>query len=813
MTRFLSTLRQVAISFCRNDRNPMNSNFKSLPPPPPQVVKITSFVVTLVFFSLPLFAIEENFSQPLYTLPEVLVSGAPNASITVEDFYDKQQELSQRAGAVEVINSDSYKTGRSSTVKDALDFAPGVYVQPRFGQEESRLSIRGSGLDRGICGGEGIQILQDGMPINQADGSFQMQTIEPLATRYMEVYRGANSLQYGSTTLGGAINFVSFTGYNASPFTARFEYGSFNTFRGQISSGFSLGNYDYYTSLTSGSTDGYRNHSNQSNVRVFSNIGDKLSQNLETRFYVTYVDTLSQLPGPLTKSAMESDPTQAYPINSLNNWQKNYTFLRLGNKTTWDANENCIELQTFWDNMNLDDAMSVLNANLINDLGSSLQWKNKTALADHANNFTVGFNPTYGFTRDLQYTNNVGKPGGESANNEQYALNLNLFAQDQLHLTDKLSAVAGSAITYARRQNVDAWSSFSSSTSVPEMNMMMENMAGMRGMSGMKHRKHRNMDDMPGMKGMTMSSKSTSSMPMMSCCSSVSTNAYDNSGTESYWGWSPQVGMLYDITKTSQAFANVSRSFAPPSFSELVNQNYVGIMPLKAQTATTLETGTRGSEGRYRWDLAYYYSWVENEFFPYSVMTQTGPSTSTVNAGKTIHQGVEMGFDVVLREGIFKQPQLLSSTRKISTKDFSENGCDRIYFKQVGLFNDFHFSNDPNYGNNPLPGIPMLYYRAELLYEHPCGFYAGPNVEWVPLGYNVDAAATLYTDPYAILGFKIGYRPKHGFSVYLQVMNICNTTYATTTGIIGNAQTPGANLAQFFPGDGTAVYGGVEFMW
>jgi len=68
-------------------------------------------------------------------------------------------------------------------------------VQPRFGQEESRISIRGSGIQRAICGGEGIQILQDGMPINRSDGSFNMQTIEPLATRYIEVYRGANSLQ------------------------------------------------------------------------------------------------------------------------------------------------------------------------------------------------------------------------------------------------------------------------------------------------------------------------------------------------------------------------------------------------------------------------------------------------------------------------------------------------------------------------------------------------------------------------------------------------------------------------------------------
>src|SRR5690606_12447386 len=122
------------------------------------------------------------------------------------------------------------------TLKDALDFAPGVFVQPRFGAEEARLSIRGSGIQRTFHG-RGIKLLQDGVPLNLADGGFDFQAVEPLSSRYVEVYRGANALEYGSTTLGGAINFVSYTGHDASPFTARFELGSFESIRGQISSG------------------------------------------------------------------------------------------------------------------------------------------------------------------------------------------------------------------------------------------------------------------------------------------------------------------------------------------------------------------------------------------------------------------------------------------------------------------------------------------------------------------------------------------------------------------------------------------------
>jgi len=65
--------------------------------------------------------------------------------------------------------------------------------------------------------------MQDGVPLNLADGSFDFQVIEPMATRYIEVYRGANALQFGAATLGGAINYVSPTGYDAPPLQIRGE--------------------------------------------------------------------------------------------------------------------------------------------------------------------------------------------------------------------------------------------------------------------------------------------------------------------------------------------------------------------------------------------------------------------------------------------------------------------------------------------------------------------------------------------------------------------------------------------------------------
>src|SRR6187549_3833994 len=96
-------------------------------------------------------------------------------------------ELSQAPGATGIAGSGQYLRGRATTIKDALDFAPGVYIQPRFGAEESRISIRGSGLQRTFHG-RGLKLMQDDVPLNLADGAFDFQAIEPLSARYIELY-------------------------------------------------------------------------------------------------------------------------------------------------------------------------------------------------------------------------------------------------------------------------------------------------------------------------------------------------------------------------------------------------------------------------------------------------------------------------------------------------------------------------------------------------------------------------------------------------------------------------------------------------
>ena len=106
----------------------------------------------------------------------------------------------------------------------------------------------------------------------------------------------------------------------------------------------------------------------------------------------------------------------------------------------------------------------------------------------------------------------------------------------------------------------------------------------------------------------------------------------------------------------------------------------------------------------------------------------------------------------------------------------------------------------------------MQAYKAEVHYEHPSGFYGGPNVERNIVRYRVDEANTLFADPYALLGLRAGYRTPRGFVVYFEAKNLLDKRYAAYVEPIADARV-GDDNASFNPGLGRAFYGGVSWAW
>ncbi|MES2356497.1 MAG: TonB-dependent receptor [Pseudomonadota bacterium] len=635
-------------------------------------------------------------------------------TLTQPSINTAKQRLNDIPGGANVIDAERYREGRTSTLSDLLNLSPGVYIQPRFGAEESRLSIRGSGLQRTFHL-RGIQLLQDGVPLNQADGGGDFQAVEPMAARYVEVFRGANALQYGATTLGGAINFVSPTGFSASPIEARIEAGSFGYYHGQGSIAGNRDTIDYYASLSDFQQDGFREHAKQNNQRFFGNVGWRFADKAETRFYLGVVESESEVPGNLTKSQLVANPRQANPDNIIGNTRYDSRLWRIANKTTFALSEGRLELSGFYIRSNLfHPTFEVLDIDS-KDYGIEARYVSEAPLSARKNILTIGFAPARGTVMFNRFVNVSGSKGARTDESEGTASNINLYAENQHYVLPHVAVVVGTQWSEANRKLNDLFLS----------------------------------------------------------------DGMDNSFDKTYRSFSPKLGMRYEITPAAQLFANLSKSFEPPSFGELFAGP--GISQVSEQTARTIEIGSRGEMNNVRWDVALYHAKVKDELL--ILNTFTGTPLDTVNAPRTIHQGIEIGLEIPLGSA--------------------------WELRQTYLLNDFYFDNDAMYGHNRLPGIPRHVYQGELNWRGSNGFYAGPNIHWSPTHYAVDMANSLFADKYTVWGFKFGQRIAKSFSWFVEGKNLSNRNYAATTDVITNAG--GVDSAQFLPGDGRAVFAGLEW--
>lgn len=651
---------------------------------------------------------------------EIDVIEKKEPALTVPSVAKAEKELAEVPGGTSVIDAETYERGRVSTLKDALEFAPGVLVQPRFGSDEARLSIRGSGIQRTFHG-RGLKLLQDGVPLNLADGSFDFQAVEPLAARYIEVFRGANALELGSSTLGGAINYVSRNGYDSPPLQARAESGSFGYLRGQVSSGFAQGTMDGFATLTHSSQDGFRRHAEQSNQRFLGNLGYRASEDLETRFYLAAFRSDSELPGNLTKAQLEADSRQAAPGNLALDQKRDFDLLRVSNRTTLlQGNESRIDFGGFWAYKHLDHPIFQVIDQKSNDFGADVRYETEASLLGRSNHLVLGVTPVLGFVDDNRFVNVAGERGARTAQGSTTSTNVDFYAEDRLQVQPRLSLSMGLQASYARRDFEDDFLA-----------------------NG------------------------------------------DQTDEQDFDGISPKLGVLFQATPAVSLFANVSHSFEPPTFGELVNVGGDGLLDLDAQTADTLEVGSRGTAGILAWDVALYRARVSDELL--GLNDAVGNPLGTINAERTLHSGAEVGLQA----------------------RFNLSG-GAVAFRQVYNWSRFVFDGDPVFGDNTLAGVPEHFLRTEILFERG-SFYGGPNVESSLDKYPVDHANTLFADPYTIFGLKLGYRAESGLGGFVEGRNLTDETYAATTGVIPDAR--GRDSAQFLPGDGASVYAGLEYRW
>ena len=518
-------------------------------------------------------------------------------SVTVigsrSDAAESRKRVLAIPGGVAVIGPTQIRFTRQANLKDVLQFTPGVYIQPRFGAaDESQISIRGSGL-RNNFHARGVNLLVNGMPYRNADGFTDFESIELLNAESIEVYKGANALRFGGSTMGGAVNIATSTGYSASPFAFFAQSGASGFTKLQASSGAVAGPFDYYASAGHTGLKGYRSWSDNSRNRVNLHAGYKISSTLDARAFYFFAHVQEHLPGSVDRATLYGAPTSAFAENLNSHWGREYDLHHVGLQVrTQLSPSQRIEISPYMQYRDIDHPIFEVINQLSHDWGTEVRYENSASIAGHANRLTIGFQPAYETMHNRQFENEKGEHGSLTRDEQDRATNLAGYLENTFSLSPRLSATAGGRVDRATREVEDFF-----------------------------------------------------------------LGNGNQSAVKTFAAVTPRVGLLYSHPSGAKVFANASRTTEPPLFLELTSFGTTGgFIDLKPQDAWQYEVGARSNRFGMNWDISLYDIEIRNEILNLNVQPFAGaPFTVPTyrNSPKTRHSGIEAGTSFQLPGGVF----------------------------------------------------------------------------------------------------------------------------------------------------------------
>lgn len=714
-------------------------------------------------------------AQPgeIIELAPIEVTGEEADEQLADGLRDKIRESS---GAADVVGNAEFEAIPNPTFSQAMQGVPGVVVQEFFGSnDQPRFQIRGSGQQQNPTE-RGLLILQNGMPINRADGSYVAGFGAPGMAEAIEVWRGPAAQRLGAYVLGGAINFISPTA-RTRPGT-QLSFGGGNdgrigaagntAFQGDRASAFLQFEYE--------ESDGFRVINNDSRrTAVLGNVEFEHGAGSATQLFLSYTDLEFGVPGPLTKTELDEDPESVHagpeivggvPINPGPNVprdlpQREADQLLAGFRTTLDMGDHYLDFG--------------ISASDTDDSFRFPISAGERVTDGYDGNLSVryAFRPNYVAqlplleatllysegTADRDYYHNIsGSRGPQFGSNELKASTLSAYLGGNIPLGGTAFLSPSVAYTYATRDNTDTWAAATRPT--------------------------------------VAYNPANPDVRLPDGFVNTQSNSYDRS----YSGWNARLAVTWNPAKDQTAWVAVSRSFEPPTHNDLLSTaggtpnsgpgRPVPPIPnpgaamfstpeLEAQDSNTLEIGWRGQRGDILWDVTAYHSRIRNEIL--SLRDVSGSPRSSFNADRTVHTGLEAGL-------IF-------------------NLMSNLKGRVAWTWQDFHFDDDPVRGDNQLGGTPRNYITATLAWQAAQDLVLQGNVRWVPSKTPVDNMNTLYADPYFVADVRADYRLTDRISLVAEITNLFDRDYAASTLVVDQAR---PDQAAFIPGAGRAFYVGTK---
>ncbi|HEY0939480.1 MAG TPA: TonB-dependent siderophore receptor [Steroidobacter sp.] len=531
--------------------------------------------------NLPAFAEEIDVSR----LPTIVVVG------------HAESDIARQPGAVTIVTTEELTLKQPRSTEEALRTVPGVTIKP----EEETAIVANIGV-RGLSSADyKTLILEDGVPV--APGLFvgNGRYYNPRVQRMegIEILKGAASLRYGPSTIGGVINYITKQPRDGVELAVR--TGSFNTREASLELGASTASDEarFGALVTRARSDGFMDKgydmtdvvlkmgldigSNQRLSIKYTDYDNDANISYRGLFLRDYQSGRDYNPAPddwfltgrrsldLNHEWLIGDSARLNTLVYGSEMHRNYWRYATDNAASAAAGR-----WVYTDNLNG-------NNREFERFGVESRLQFEHAIFGIANEAELGLrymdeemqDRTVAATRATPRTGTINKDVIDSAES------LAFYAQNRFLLTERFSVTAGLRAERYEQQRKDRRRSVAQG------------------------------------------------------------NQADSSNTELL----PGLGVTYQFTPELQMYASVYKAFSPALNGDALNG--LDDQQLDAERSVNIETGVRGGGKRLKYELALFRMQFDNQIIPANSNSQF----QVTNGGKTLHQGIEAGLGLALGAG------------------------------------------------------------------------------------------------------------------------------------------------------------------
>ncbi|WP_436860345.1 TonB-dependent receptor [Acinetobacter haemolyticus] len=680
---------------------------------------ITQFrlsVLTTACFSVAYSSVasaESNNTQETKTLATIVVTASREG-----------ESISNTSAAISQINSQTLADKNATFIGQLVNQTPGVLMND-LGNEQHMMSIR-----QPITTAAVYQYLEDGISVRPV-GVFNHNALYELnlaGIDRIEILRGPASSLYGSNAIGGTINFLT----KAPSLTPTAEIGILSSTEG-------------YRRLDLGASNTFTTEFGEHGLRLSgyaSDRGDSWQDHAESN-----KQSLT-----LRHDWRISDATQIKNIASYNHLKADM----IGSLNSKDFSERSgYSYQSFT-------YREVDSTRLSSQISHAWNDLNQTQATLYYRDNTTEQNPSYSIRTDMRNGVPTGTYTGQTTYNQFKSYGLNLQ-----HATsfDQLKWIIGTMAEHtpnkAKTNDIEVfrdpetriYTGFQPRKLLRDFNVDVDNQAIY---TQFNWQTFDNLNLVAGARYDWIKYDYQNNLTPSNV-----TGAPNE--TRRFHKASPQLGFIWNAHPLLDIYSNWSQGFVPPEVSSLYGANLV-TPNLTEATFNNIDLGMRFKlfDERLDGEITLYRLDGEDEVISY---TKPDNTREPRNAGKTRHQGIEIGGTWNISDQYDQRLKLSGSWAKHEYKQFQP-------------------SASLNYNGNRMPSSPKAFGTVEYqikpipeLLLSAEGVYVG--------SYWINDANTENYDGHTVLNLRATYR-RNAYEIYGHIINAANVHYAESTSFSNN---------------------------